>query len=254
MKGRTVARSVVEKADGGRPRVIVPIVGRGRDDIISQARLARESAADIVEWRIDFFDTWHDTSACCELAREISTECEKPLLGTFRTQAEGGEREISADEYSTLLQALATTGAFWALDVEAFCKGISVSDVVETIHSNGCAVLASNHDFNETPPVTEICARLSFMEKLGADIAKCAYMPQSMSDVARLLEATASAEQNLTIPVVTMSMGDDGAISRIAGSYFGSAATFASLETASAPGQIPLEDMREILSLLQKIN
>ena len=152
------------------------------------------------------------------------------------------------------MQALAGSGAFWALDVEAFFEGVSVSGLIETIHDSGCVVIASNHDFNETPPVAEICARLSFMEKLGADIAKCAYMPQDMTDVARLFEATASASQSLEIPVITMSMGDDGAISRIAGLYFGSAATFASLETASAPGQIPLEDITEILSLLQKLS
>lgn len=247
-------QSLIEKVDGGRPQVIAPIVGAGREEILQQERLARESAADIVEWRIDFFDDWRDTDVCCALAGEIAETIGKPLLGTFRSAREGGEREISADDYSALLQALAGIGAFWALDVEAFFTGLSVGDLISTIHDKGCGVIASNHDFNETPSKTEICARLSFMEKLDADIAKCAYMPWDMVDVARLLEATAFASQSLEIPVITMSMGDEGAISRIAGSHFGSAATFASLETASAPGQIPLEDMTEILSLLQKIN
>lgn len=236
-----------------RVTIIVPIVGAGREDMLQQAHTARESAADIVEWRIDFFDNWRDTDVCCALAGEIAEVIGKPLLGTFRSAREGGEREISADDYSALLQALAGSGAFWALDVEAFFTGLSVGDLISTVHDKGCGVIASNHDFNETPPVTEICARLSFMEKLGADVAKCAYMPQDMKDVARLLEATSSASQNLEIPVITMSMGDEGTISRIAGSHFGSAATFASLEAASAPGQIPLEDMTEVLSLLHKL-
>ena len=248
-----MVQSLIEKASGGSPQVIVPIVGAGRHDILAQARAARQSAADIVEWRIDFFDDWSDTDACCALAGEIAETIGKPLLGTFRTRAEGGRNDITTDNYSELLGALADSGAFWALDVEAFCTGLSVGELISTIHDKGCGVIASNHDFHETPPVTEICARLSFMEKLGADIAKCAYMSQSAEDVAHLLEATASASQSLEIPVITMSMGGMGAISRIAGSYFGSVATFASLETASAPGQIPLEDMTKILSLLQKI-
>lgn len=246
-------QSLIERTGGGRPQVIVAIVGAGREDILQQARAARESAADIVEWRIDFFDNWRDTDICCAFAGEIAEAIGKPLLGTFRSAREGGEREISADDYSALLQALAGSGVFWALDVEAFFTGLSVGDLISTVHDKGCGVIASNHDFDETPSVTEICARLSFMEKLGADVAKCAYMPQDMADVARLLEATASASQNLEIPVITMSMGETGVISRIAGSHFGSAATFASLETASAPGQIPLEGMTEILALLQKI-
>ncbi|MBR5951003.1 MAG: type I 3-dehydroquinate dehydratase, partial [Actinomycetaceae bacterium] len=219
----------------------------------AQAHAARQSTADIVEWRIDFYDNWADTDACCALAGEIAETIGKPLLGTFRTLAEGGNSDITPENYSELLEALADSGAFWALDVEAFLKGLSVANLIETIHAKGCAVIASNHDFNETPPVTEICARLSYMEKLGADIAKCAYMPHSTQDVARLLGATATANQSLKIPVITMSMGETGAISRIAGSHFGSAATFASLTAASAPGQIPLEDMTEILEFLQKI-
>lgn len=233
--------------------IIVPIVGAGREEILQQARVARESATDIVEWRIDFFENWRDIDACCALAGEIAEAIGKPLLGTFRSAREGGEREISANDYSALLQALASSGVFWALDVEAFFTGLSVGDLISTVHDKGCGVIASNHDFNETPPVAEICARLSFMEKLGADVAKCAYMPQDMKDVARLLEATASASQNLEIPVITMSMGDEGTISRIVGSHFGSAATFASLETASAPGQISLEDMTEVLRLIHKL-
>ena len=83
-------QSLIERADGGRPQVIVPIVGAGREEILEQVRLARESAADIVEWRIDFFDNWRDTAACCVLAGEIAETIGKPLLGTFRSAREGG--------------------------------------------------------------------------------------------------------------------------------------------------------------------
>ena len=54
------------------------------------------------------------------------------------------------------------------------------------------------------------------------------------------------------VPVVTMSMGKMGAISRISGQVFGSAITFASFAEASAPGQIPVDKMDEALTLIEK--
>lgn len=51
-------------------------------------------------------------------------------------------------------------------------------------------------------------------------------------------------------PIVTMSMSGLGAVSRIAGEPFGSAITFGSAGKASAPGQIPVEDLRKVLEIL----
>ena len=53
------------------------------------------------------------------------------------------------------------------------------------------------------------------------------------------------------MPVVTMSMGGLGAVSRVSGAVFGSALTFATAGGApSAPGQLPVERVRAMLELL----
>lgn len=54
----------------------------------------------------------------------------------------------------------------------------------------------------------------------------------------------------LTIPLVTMSMGQLGVISRITGELTGSAMTFASVQKASAPGQINVSDMQMLLEAI----
>jgi 3-dehydroquinate dehydratase-1 len=77
-------------------------------------------------------------------------------------------------------------------------------------------------------------------------------MPQSIEDVQRLLAATLRASRELPIPVITMSMGGLGAVSRICGGVFGSALTFAVGAAASAPGQIAIEDVRAALDVLQR--
>ena len=89
------------------------------------------------------------------------------------------------------------------------------------------------------------------MQQLGMDVAKMAVMPQSEKDVRMLLEATAEMkEQHPQTPVITMSMGKMGVLSRMAGELFGSALTFGTVGQASAPGQIPVKELRKILEML----
>ena len=98
------------------------------------------------------------------------------------------------------------------------------------------------------------------MAREGADLAKIAVWPTSADDVARLLgvcaRATAGAGTGLGGPVAAMSMGALGAVSRVAPA-FGAALTFAVVPDeqgqarASAPGQLPLQDVRRCLELLR---
>ena len=74
-------------------------------------------------------------------------------------------------------------------------------------------------------------------------------MPRKASDVARLLLVTAEAREAGLGPLVTMAMGPLGSISRVSGGIFGSALTFAMSSTASAPGQMAVEDVKRSLGL-----
>ena len=90
------------------------------------------------------------------------------------------------------------------------------------------------------------------MQQAGADLPKLAVMPRSRTDVLTLLAATAEmADCHPDTPVITMSMGALGAVSRLAGEAFGSAMTFANPGTASAPGQIPLDVVNAALECLK---
>ena len=92
------------------------------------------------------------------------------------------------------------------------------------------------------------------LEKLGesgADVAKLAVMPQSFQDVLNLLEETSHFhEQYPNRPVITMSMGAKGSISRVSGEFTGSCVTFGSGVAARAPGQLPMDELQEVLSIL----
>lgn len=113
--------------------------------------------------------------------------------------------------------------------------------------------MLSYHNFSFTPPKAEIFKSLFLAEFYGADAAKAAVMPQNNQDVLTLLEATREAEKELTIPLITMSMGGLGAISRIVGWMYGSSVTFAVGKSSSAPGQVPIDELRKIIQLTKKL-
>ena len=68
-----------------------------------------------------------------------------------------------------------------------------------------------------------------------------------------LLSATVTYyEQGMHNPVIAMAMGGVGVISRLAGEFFGSAVTFASEGQISAPGQIPVQEAKQIIQILHE--
>jgi len=139
------------------------------------------------------------------------------------------------------------------VDIELFCDKDTrhLASVISEIKATGTKVILSNHDFEKTPSKSTIVERLKNMQELGGDMAKIAVMPTCAEDVLTLLSATREmTEEFATIPVITMSMGQLGAISRICGGTFGSAVTFGALGQSSAPGQIPVDKLYNTLHTL----
>ena len=113
--------------------------------------------------------------------------------------------------------------------------------------------MASNHDFVKTPEEGRIVERLRAMDKAGADILKMAVMPHSREDVLTLLKATVKVrESDICKPLVTMSMGDLGLVSRLCGETFGADMTFGTGAKASAPGQMEALKLQEVLEAIHQ--
>lgn len=238
----------------GIPKICVPIVGVTREEILAAAENIKSTKADVVEWRVDWYENIFDftkTEATMQALREVLGEM--PILFTFRTSKEGGEKAIETEAYVELNQNAAKTGLVDLVDVEAFTGNDVVKAVVEIAHENGVKVIASNHDFHKTPAKEEIVSRLRKMQELGADIPKIAVMPQNKKDVLTLLAATEEmVSEYADRPIITMSMSGTGVISRLCGEVFGSALTFGAVGKVSAPGQMRIEDLTTVLGLLHK--
>lgn len=236
----------------GTPKICVPIVGVTKEDIIHEAKTFGDIPVDVVEWRVDWFEHAFDTEKVKDVLVELRAALnDTPILFTFRTKKEGGEKAIEPDVYAALNKAAAETGNVDLVDVEAFSGDNIVKQIIEAAHACGVKVVASNHDFDKTPEKDEIVGRLCKMQELGADIPKIAVMPQSKEDVLTLLSATEEMNRLYADrPVITMSMAGTGVISRLCGEVFGSALTFGAAKKASAPGQMGVNDLAQVLSLL----
>ena len=236
----------------GRPKVIVPIVGHTETAILEKAAEFSTLRADCVEWRVDLFEGAKDPGAVARCAAKLRVALkDKLLLITFRTKAEGGNVGLTHEEYLRYIRTVLDTDCADLIDIEFFTAGADLTGLIEDTHTAGVAVVCSSHDFAKTPPRAELVCRMVQMQQAGADLPKLAVMPQSRTDVLELLAATAEmADLHPETPVITMSMGTLGAVSRLAGETFGSAMTFANPGQASAPGQVSLDIVNEVLDAL----
>ena len=224
----------------GAPKIIVPIVGVTKKDIIDEAKTFDSIPVDVVEWRVDWFEHVFEFDKVEEVLKELREALGNiPILMTFRTSKEGGEK--------------AQTGYVDFVDVEIFTGDEIVKKIIDGVHAAGVKVVASNHDFHKTPAKSDIIYRLRKMQDMGADIPKIAVMPQNKRDVLTLLAATEEMVTDYADrPVITMSMAGTGVISRLCGEVFGSSMTFGAAKKASAPGQMGVEDLSTVLGLLHK--
>jgi len=236
----------------GTPKICVPLVGASFAQLIEEANYLKTLDLDLVEWRVDFFEHVEKIEKVKEVLREIRAILpQTPLVFTFRSAKEGGEKEVSTSFYFELNKAIAETGLVDIVDVELFNDENDVKALIEAVHSQNVYVIISNHDFHATPVKEEIISRLRKAQELGGDLPKIAVMPASTADVLTLLDATTTMnEQYADRPIITMSMAGKGVISRLAGELFGSAITFGAAKKASAPGQVSVKELRSVLNLL----
>lgn len=264
----------VQEAGGGDPRLLARLLARAADAVVRALEDADPGAAGSP---VPGAVVGSVPGAAPGAAEEAEGRVTRPgVLVTLRTRSQGGGLDLDRGGYRAVLGALAEgylegTGLRRpdAVDVEAYCADLYVPggrDLEEAradlrllaglVHRAGLDVVASCHDLSGTPEEDETMDLLIDMQDDGADVVKLAATPHDAVDVARLLNATACAREILSVPLVTMSMGEQGAVTRVAGGVFGSALTFVLVPgpdgswTPSAPGQLPIESVRAVHEVL----
>ena len=239
--------------DKSNPKICVPVMGENITEILSQSKKLIENGVEMIEWRADYFTELFDREKVREVLeklREITTDT--ILVVTVRSKDQGGKCTMPEEERKSLLIEMSQAHSADLIDVEYFSYE-NPARLVERLHERGALVILSHHDFIETPGRDVMRTLLGGMTTIDPDIVKLAVMPNSMQDVSNLLSVTdLFCEAYPGIPIITMSMGELGVISRIGGFVFGSCVTFASDgDAASAPVQLPYDDLEVIINILK---
>ena len=234
-----------------RPKICIPVTAVTRDEITDTARRFAALPAEMVEWRVDFFAGYErEIPAITKELKEILGN--KELITTIRTTNEGGESNGDRFPYPETICKILSEGKTDYIDVEIHRGKEIVSAVVTEAKANGVKVIGSYHNFEKTPSEEELTAILEEARELGVDIGKAACMPagtdeEQWEDVMRLLSATEKMSAAYPeFPLITMSMGKAGEMSRLYGGLYGSTVSFGCAGRASAPGQIELDAMTAV--------
>ena len=234
--------------------ICIPLLAAERSGLFKEAAVIKSTDPDLVEWRIDGYRHVQDINNSLDALSKLRIQfMDTPLIFTCRIHSEGGLKKLNDSQRQCLLTEAIASGNFDIVDIELCNDASFVQSIMKAAKNASVQVILSYHNFEMTPGETFIFDTLLKAQDLGADIAKVAVMPKGHHDVLTLLNATLKARlQGLKIPAITMSMGSQGRLTRMVGGLFGSDITYASATTPSAPGQLPIEILRQAMAALYR--
>ena len=223
-------------------KLIVSVMPRSLEE--AQALDAtRYLDADIIEWRADYLPK----EAILQVAPAIFEKfAGRELVFTLRTRSEGGEIDLSPEEYIHLIKEVAQFYQPDYIDFEYY----SYKDVFGVMLDFRNIVLSCHNFQGTTEKMMEVLSELTI---LNPKLVKVAVMAHTEQDVLDLMNYTRGFKTlNPEQEYVTISMGKVGKVSRITADVTGSSWSFASLDEVSAPGQISLASMKKIREILDE--
>lgn len=238
------------KIGEGAPKVIISVMDPEVEGAVQTIEEGKQAGVDLFEWRVDFSNDVHDYAKLAQDSKQIAAAVpNNPLLLTFRSESQGGQMTLPADEYVALNKAVIAAEAIDLVDIETWIGDARVSELVAFAKAHGVKTVISYHNFAGTPSKEWMVNLMTHMQDLGADIPKVAVMANSAADGLTLLAATEEMHRlHANGPLLTMAMGREGSISRLSGELYGSALTFCSLKAASAPGQVDVKQAKRMMA------
>ena len=162
--------------------------------------------------------------------KELFESCEKPLIATCRS---------GKDAVQKMKTAVEAGARFLDLDISA---PVEVSQQFQKLcRKAGTELIRSFHDFEGTPDLQYLRQVESRCRRYGADIAKIVVTAHSEQDC----ETVLSLYDGTRTGLVAFAMGEAGRGSRVECLRRGAPFSYASYDEATAPGQIPYEQMHK---------
>lgn len=197
------------------------------------SKALRESPT--VELRLDWLANDRERQTALDWLKRLAPR-RATFIATCRRRIGGGEFAGSAPEELFWLMKAKEAGCAWCdLEIETLRELPEQSVEGYAIPPK---VLLSIHDFRRTPKTLPAA---KIRKHGGVDAIKVAAMSQNLGDSLRVLRLARDSGQVVAIP-----MGEIGLPGRILSLRAGGALVYAPVGEATAPGQVPLREMRDL--------
>ena len=229
-----------------KPEICIPTTGRTLAEITGEALKIAQAAPDLIEFRADYFKdaVFDNIFAAISAIRRANPKT--PIIFTFRSKKEGGVSHTPKKTRARILKAVINGRLCQICDIEQSLGTNTVSSLTARAKQKGVLTIISYHNFTRTPNLKKIAALWQNAARYNPDYIKIAAMAKRGADAALLWHAISALSRKSRIKPVVVAMGEEGKITRAAGT----AITFAPLFAKGAPGQIPYFNLKEIFSLL----
>jgi 3-dehydroquinate dehydratase-1 len=217
-------------------KICVSIAPEDVHSISKQLHEAFMFGADYVEIRLDYLKP-EQLQTAIETVKDVKS---KAVL-TLRSKNQGGRFTGNERDRVKWLYKLAEQKPM-LLDVELATLQEN-DELADFLERQKTPVLVSWHDFENTPQNDRISDILSKM-RMYSNYVKIVTAAKSVEDSLRLLEMYETADG---LNPIFFAMGEAGILSRVMCTIVGNAPfTYASLEVATAPGQLTVKQMRKL--------
>lgn len=138
------------------------------------------------------------------------------------------------------------------IDIEMETAEESLNDIISTAGKQNCKLIISHHNFEKTPPVSELKETFMSCSEMGADIVKIACQVKSDEDNAILISLYHHEGGGEMPPMIIIGLGKKGRVTRIAAPFLGAPFTYASFQAGreTGDGQINKSSIEKIIKLI----
>lgn len=240
--------------------VPIPIKSITLSEIALIINKVKKLKPDYIELRFDYISDIEKITKDFFISLINQIQPKIPVICTFREKSEGGQREIELNERRQIIELIIQSKPKF-VDIEINTENQVLSDLILLASQNEVIPILSYHDFEKTPSYEEVSNILENSFKrlknlllvsekiLKKSIFKLIFTAQSFEDNIVPLKLC-KLKSNKNSSIISFCMGDKGLFSRILCPFSGSFLTYCSHEEKTAPGQINISQLKDLLGLL----
>ena len=226
--------------------ICVSIASNTVNELNNKIKKALNSGASFIEIRVDYLNNINKNSL--SYLKQF-TNISIPIIFTLRKYSEGGIKDIDEEFRLKLINELINLSPSY-IDLEYSIGKKEILDLIRKCRSKNVKIILSYHNFNQTFSEEKILSLIKSMQEFDVDILKLIFMAQNIFDNNKIFNVYKNLNKN-NYEIVMFCMGKYGIISRLLSPFYGAKFTFASLDIATAPGQISIKDMQMIYEILK---